>query len=122
MLFQLSLSASLGFGRLNATSTVSIIVRPREIRQEKNAFRLGLWRSLGATALVLAIAQLVILALGLRPLRRITQDISAIESGELERLDGHYAAELEPLKRNLNRLPAEVTHIDIHVNQCGPNS
>jgi two-component system sensor histidine kinase PhoQ len=71
--------------------TVSIIVRPREIRQEKNAFRLGLWRSLAATALVLAIAQLVILALGLRPLRRITQDISAIESGKLERLDGHYA-------------------------------
>lgn len=84
--------------------TVSIIVRPREIRQAKNAFRLGLWRSLGATALVLAAAQLVILALGLRPLRRITQDISAIESGELERLEGHYATELEPLKRNLNRL------------------
>lgn len=84
--------------------TVSIIVRPREIRQEKNAFRLGLWRSLGATALVLAIAQLFILALGLRPLHRITQDISAIESGELERLEGYYATELEPLKRNLNRL------------------
>lgn len=84
--------------------TVSIIVRPREIRQAKNAFRLGLWRSLGATALVLALAQLFILALGLRPLRRITQDISAIETGELERLEGHYATELEPLKRNLNRL------------------
>jgi two-component system sensor histidine kinase PhoQ len=84
--------------------TVSILVRPREIRQEKNAFRLGLWRSLGATALVLVIAQLVILMLGLRPLRRITQDISAIESGELERLEGNYASELEPLKRNLNRL------------------
>jgi len=84
--------------------TVSILVRPREIRQEKNAFRLGLWRSLGATALVLVVAQLVILMLGLRPLRRITQDISAIESGELERLEGNYASELEPLKRNLNRL------------------
>ncbi len=84
--------------------TVSIIVRPREIRQEKNAFRLGLWRSLGATALVLLIAQLVILALGLRPLRRITQDISAIEAGELERLEGYYATELEPLKRNVNHL------------------
>jgi len=84
--------------------TVSIIVRPREIRQAKNAFRLGLWRSLGATALVLLGAQLIILMLGLRPLRRITQDISAIESGELERLEGRYASELEPLKRNLNHL------------------
>ena len=84
--------------------TVSILVRPREIRQANNAFRLGLWRSLGATALVLVIAQLVILMLGLRPLRRITQDISAVERGELDRLEGNYATELEPLKRNVNRL------------------
>ena len=84
--------------------TVSILVRPREIRQAKNAFRLGLTRSLGATAVVLVVAQLVILMLGLRPLRRITQDISAIEAGDIERLEGHYASELEPLKRNLNRL------------------
>ncbi|MGD9020395.1 MAG: ATP-binding protein [Lysobacterales bacterium] len=84
--------------------TVSILVRPREIRQAKNAFRLGLTRSLGATAVVLVVAQLVILMLGLRPLQRITQDISSIEAGEIERLEGHYASELEPLKRNLNRL------------------
>ena len=84
--------------------TVSILVRPREIREAKKAFRLGLTRSLGVTALVLVAAQLVILMLGLRPLRRITQDISAIEAGDIERLEGHYASELEPLKRNLNRL------------------
>jgi two-component system sensor histidine kinase PhoQ len=46
----------------------------------------------------------VLLGLGLRPLRRITQDISGIESGELERLEENYPSELEPLKRNINHL------------------
>ncbi len=84
--------------------TVTILVDPRELQQELRAFRLGLWRSLGATGLILVIAQLVLYTLGLRPLRRITQDISAIESGKLERLEGNYPSELEPLKRNLNHL------------------
>ena len=84
--------------------TVTILVDPRELQQEIKAFRLGLWRSLGTTGFILVIAQLVLLTLGLRPLRRITQDISAIESGGLERLEDKYPRELEPLKRNLNRL------------------
>ena len=47
---------------------------------------------------------MILLALGLRPLRRITEDISGIESGELERLEGNYPVELELLQRNLNHL------------------
>jgi two-component system sensor histidine kinase PhoQ len=84
--------------------TVSIFVNSQELQAEQNAFRTGLWRSLGITGFILVLAQLVLLTLGLRPLRRITQDISGIESGKLERLEGHYPKELEPLKRNLNHL------------------
>jgi two-component system sensor histidine kinase PhoQ len=84
--------------------TVTIHVDPQELQPQVQAFRIGLWRSLGATGLILVLAQLVLLTLGLRPLRRITRDISAIESGELERLESNYPRELEPLKRNLNRL------------------
>ena len=84
--------------------TVTILVDPRELQQELKAFRIGLWKSLGATGFILVIAQLVLLTLGLRPLRSITQDISAVESGKLERLEGNYPRELEPLKRNLNHL------------------
>jgi two-component system sensor histidine kinase PhoQ len=84
--------------------TVTILVDPIELQQELQAFRIGLWKSLGATGFILVIAQLVLLTLGLKPLRRLTQDISAIESGELERLDDSYPMELEPLRRNLNHL------------------
>jgi len=84
--------------------TVSILVNAQKLQPERRAFRTGLWRSLGATGVILVLAQLVLLALGLRPLRRITQDISAIESGKLERLEDSYPRELEPLKRNLNHL------------------
>jgi two-component system sensor histidine kinase PhoQ len=84
--------------------TVTVFVDRRELQDELQAFRTGLWQRLGAAGLILILAQLVLLALGLRPLRRITQDISGIESGRLERLEGNYPRELEPLKRNLNHL------------------
>lgn len=84
--------------------TVSIFVNSRELQREQNAFRAGLWRSLGITGLILVLAQLVLLTLGLRPLRRLAEDISGIESGKLERLEEFYPKELEPLKRNLNHL------------------
>ena len=84
--------------------TVGILVDAQELQSELQAFRSGLWRSLGATGFILVLAQLVLLTLGLRPLRRITQDISGIESGKLERLQGNYPKELEPLERNINHL------------------
>lgn len=84
--------------------TVTILVDPRELHPEMQAFRIGLWKSLGATGVILVLAQLLLLTLGLRPLRRITQDISGIESGQLDRLEDSYPRELEPLKRNLNHL------------------
>ncbi len=84
--------------------TVTICVDPKELEPEQKAFRTGLWRSLGATGFILVLAQMVLLTLGLRPLMSITQDIFGIESGKLERLEGNYPKELEPLKRNLNHL------------------
>jgi two-component system sensor histidine kinase PhoQ len=101
--FRYGVSWELPDGRMLPVS-VAIFVDPQELRQGTQAFRLGLWRSLGATGLILVLAQLLLLTLGLRPLRRITQDISGIESGKLERLEGNYPKELEPLRRNLNHL------------------
>ena len=101
--FQYGVSWELPEG-LSLPFTVTIHVDPQELQPQVQAFRIGLWKSLGATGLILVLAQLVLLTLGLRPLRRITRDISAIESGELERLESSYPRELEPLKRNLNRL------------------
>lgn len=83
---------------------VNIFVDARELQPELQAFRKGLWQSLVATGLILVLAQMILLALGLRPLRRITQDISGIESGKLKRIEEDYPKELEGLKRNLNHL------------------
>jgi two-component system sensor histidine kinase PhoQ len=84
--------------------TVTVLVDPAEIEQQTSAFRLGLWRSLGAAGALLALAQVVFLMLVFRPLGRVAQDVSDIESGRAERLDGSYPRELEPLVRNVNRL------------------
>ena len=84
--------------------TVSIFVDPQELTPELQAFRRGLWQSLGLAGLILVLAQLILLALGLRPLHRISEDISGIESGEIDRLEGNFPIELEPLQRNLNHL------------------
>ena len=84
--------------------TVTIFVDPQELTPELQAFRRGLWQSLGLAGLILVLAQVILLALGLRPLRRISEDISGIESGEIDRLEGNFPIELEPLQRNLNHL------------------
>jgi two-component system sensor histidine kinase PhoQ len=84
--------------------TVTVLVDPAEVEQQTSAFRLGLWRSLGAAGALLALAQFVFLMLVFRPLGRVAQDVADVESGRAERLGGDYPRELEPLVRNVNRL------------------
>jgi len=84
--------------------TVTVQVDPAEIEQQTSAFRLGLWRALGAAGAILALAQALLLAVVFRPLGRVAGDVARIESGQAERLEGRYPRELEPLVRNVNRL------------------
>jgi len=68
------------------------------------AFRrtLAIW--LGALTVALVLLQVIVLAWGLRPLRRAAGEVAAIESGRRERLGDDYPRELRPLTRNLNAL------------------
>ncbi|NNL96201.1 MAG: two-component sensor histidine kinase [Xanthomonadales bacterium] len=84
--------------------TVSVLVEGDIVARQVRSFRRGLWKSLGAAGLLLALAQLMFFALSLRPLQRVAQDVAQIESGQRDRLDGPYPRELEPLTRNLDRL------------------
>jgi len=84
--------------------TVTVQVDPVEIEQQTSAFRLGLWRALGTAGAILALAQVLFLALVFRPLGRVAGDVAQVESGRAERLEGRYPRELEPLVRNVNRL------------------
>ncbi|MEN8106593.1 MAG: ATP-binding protein [Pseudomonadota bacterium] len=71
---------------------------------EIDSFRSTLWRWLGGMALVLLLAQGVILRWGLRPLRTVSNDLQQIEKGRADRLDGHYPRELTGLTSSLNSL------------------
>ncbi len=70
------------------------------------AFRLSLWSWLGGMALVLLLAQGVILRWGLRPLRQVEKDLEAIREGLHSRLEGRYPLELKGLVSSLNSLMA----------------
>jgi len=84
--------------------TVLVLVDESEINQQTSAFRLGLWRALGAAGLILVLAQTLILFFVFRPLRQVSSDVARVESGQASRLEGRYPKELEPLARNVNRL------------------
>lgn len=67
-------------------------------------FRTSLWGWLGAAALLLLVAQALVLRWSLTPLRRVADELRAIESGLAQRLGGRYPRELEQLTGNLNDL------------------
>lgn len=67
-------------------------------------YRGSLWGWLAAMALLLLLAQAALLRWGLHPLRRVADEIRAIESGQKERLESNYPSELRALTENLNGL------------------
>ena len=67
-------------------------------------FRHSLWGWLGAAAFLLLGVQGSILRWGLAPLRRVADDVRAIEAGLALRLSGDYPRELRHLTDNLNGL------------------
>ncbi len=69
-------------------------------------FRNTLWGWLGGVALVLLTAQGFILHWSLAPLRKVAEDLAAIEAGKQRRLEGHYPREMRGLTDNLNALLA----------------
>jgi two-component system sensor histidine kinase PhoQ len=67
-------------------------------------YRRTLWGWLGAMAFLLVLTQALTLRWGLRPLRRVTRELTAIENGSQDQLLGRYPTELAGLTRNLNEL------------------
>ncbi|NOX51049.1 MAG: GHKL domain-containing protein [Gammaproteobacteria bacterium] len=69
-----------------------------------SGYRQTLWGWLGGMAVLLLIAQLLVLRWGLRPLRTVANELARIEQGKQEQLISQYPAELEGLTGNLNAL------------------
>lgn len=68
--------------------------------------RAGLTGWLATMALLTLAALVLILAWGLRPLRRVAGEVAAIESGDQDRILGAYPREIRALTDNLNGLLA----------------
>jgi two-component system sensor histidine kinase PhoQ len=92
------------FAGTEALYTFTVAEDTTVFQAEIDSFRSTLWRWLGGMALVLLLAQGVILRWGLRPLRTVTRDLQQIEKGHAERLDGRYPRELAGLTSSLNSL------------------
>ncbi|MEH3100977.1 sensor histidine kinase [Sphingomonas adhaesiva] len=81
---------------------------PREVVQRPiRGALLPLLVALAAVALLLTVAMLVQLRVGLRPLRRVRDQVAAMRAGRRDRIDGDQPAELLPLTVELNALAAD---------------
>lgn len=82
--------------------TFNVIEDLTAYNAQVSQFRQTLWFWLGAAALLLLILQYFLLRWSLRPLRRISRELSAVESGKQDQLEGDYPVELEAFKNHLN--------------------
>lgn len=71
---------------------------------EINSYRKTLWFWLGTLAIFLLLVQGLVVQWGLRPLRKVADEIRAIEVGEKNALSGKYPKELANLTNNINDL------------------
>lgn len=79
--------------------------------EQIDSFRKTLWSWLGAMAVVLLLAQGLILRWGLRPLRSVESDLQRIEQGRAEHLTGIYPKELTGLTSSLNSLIEHIKRV-----------
>ena len=84
--------------------TFNIITDLQDFHSQILGYRQTLWGWLIALAVLLLLAQLVILVWGLRPLQRVIGEINAIESGKQERITDSYPTEILRLTDNINGL------------------
>ncbi|TCV82901.1 ATP-binding protein [Sulfurirhabdus autotrophica] len=84
--------------------TFSVSENLTEFNSLINHYRRNLWGWLAGLGFLLLLAQVAALRWGLKPLRQVTQEISAIESGQQEKLLGSYPSEIKHLSDNINSL------------------
>ncbi|EGV30024.1 integral membrane sensor signal transduction histidine kinase [Thiorhodococcus drewsii AZ1] len=73
---------------------------------EVGQFRASLAVWLGGMSVLMLVILVAILRWGLKPLRRVAEEVAAIESGKQAQIQGRYPAEIRALTGNLNALLA----------------
>ncbi|WP_343526467.1 sensor histidine kinase [Sphingomonas sp.] len=98
---QITIPSSRGMVTITAAAPRAVVARP--IR----AALVPLLAMLAGLGGLLATASLIQLRLGLRPLRRLREEVAAIRAGARNRVDEDQPAELRPLAAELNALTAD---------------
>ena len=92
------------YAEAEALYTFTVAEDTAGFEEQIESFRMTLWSWLGGMAVVLLLAQGLILRWGLRPLRTVESDLQRIDQGAAEQLDGIYPTELTGLTSSLNSL------------------
>jgi signal transduction histidine kinase len=87
----------------------------REVRAGAREFDLLLGRALGLLGLGMAIAILIQVGFGLRPLRAMKADLDAVREGDRPRLTGRYPREVAPLADAVNNV---LEHDDVLIERA----
>ena len=72
--------------------------------EQQQAFRSTLWRWLGGLVILLLLAQWWVLRKSLQPLRDVAEELTNVEAGLSDQLQGSYPIELSQLTDNINSL------------------
>jgi two-component system sensor histidine kinase PhoQ len=84
--------------------TFNIITDLQDFNQQVTGYRHTLWRWLLAMSLILIITQASILRWGLSPLRQVSKELVAIESGRQDQIEQQYPLEIRRFTDIINRL------------------
>ena len=105
------LAVSYGVNWEAGRTAVPLVLQVLEDRaafdREIATFARTLWAWLGGAAVLLLLAQTLLLRWGLAPLRRIAGEVARVERGEQSRIEGRYPNEISGLTDNLNTLIAQ---------------
>lgn len=74
------------------------------LHSQVESFRFTMFLWLSGSALILLLAQVVVLRWGLNPLRQVASDLKHIEAGDADALEGEYPQELLGLTQNINSM------------------
>lgn len=84
--------------------TFNVVVNTELFEAQIERYREDLWGWLSVMAVLLLATQMWVLRWGLQPLRKVSTELAAIESGLQENLKGIYPSELKPLTDSINSL------------------
>ena len=84
--------------------TVYIMEDAGTLPSQVQVFRQALWRYLGVAGVVLLLLQTVVLRWSLWPMRRVIDELTRVQRGQLNRMGELHPRELQPLTESINAL------------------